>query len=432
MRKHIIEEEYPISFRSNEAEKLGNLLKNRRSVVLVGMKRVGISNFLRFFLYHEKICPTYLNSENHIFIPVDLNDLVERDIFPFWILTLKRISDFIEENIPNDTIKKRVSQLFLDGIQSQDLFLTIDGIRKSLVLLSENGYSPTLFFIRFDRIVEYATPIFFGNFQGLIDATQGKLSFVFTSVRPLDTLSSEVFTKHALSVFADTLYVKPAKSQDVHTILQFAEKQYNLSLQDNLKKKLLSLVDGYNQYLQFSLISLHEEQKKLSEENLLEKLLSDERINLQSEELYESLTGEEKLVVEEVINGEALSDDDKKSAEYLFNTGLITEQGKFFSVLFEKFLEEKKHVKKKNSQNIELSKKEHALLEILEKYTNDVCEREEIIEHVWQEAESIGVSDWAIDRLVARLRNKLKSQNSGIEIITVKTRGYKLVKNVIK
>ncbi len=431
MLRHVIEQEYPTTFRNEEAEKLGTLLRNRRSVVLVGMKRVGISNFLRFFLYHEKIGQTYLKSERHIFIPVDLNDLVERDIFPFWILTLKRISDYIEENIKDEHIKKRVAQLFLESIQSQDLFLTIDGIRKSLVLLSENGYSPTIFFIRFDRIIEYATHAFFGNFQGLIDATQNKLAFVFTSVRPLDTLSSEVFTKHALSVFADTLYVKPAKSEDVETIFHSAAKQYNLTLPEDIKKKLLSLVDGYNQYLQFALISLHEENKKLSAENLLETLLSDERINLQSEELYESLTGEEKAAVEKIITGEVFSPEDRNNTEYLFNTGLITETNNFFSILFEKFLEDKKHVKKKNGQNIELSKKEHALLEILEKYTNDVCEREEIIEHVWQEAESIGVSDWAIDRLVARLRSKLKSQNSDIEIITVKTRGYKLVKNVV-
>jgi DNA-binding winged helix-turn-helix (wHTH) protein len=58
---------------------------------------------------------------------------------------------------------------------------------------------------------------------------------------------------------------------------------------------------------------------------------------------------------------------------------------------------------------------------------NDVCERERIIERVWPEAETFGVSDWAIDRLVARLRNKLKSQNAKEEIITVKTRGYKLI-----
>ncbi|MBI2599147.1 helix-turn-helix domain-containing protein, partial [Candidatus Curtissbacteria bacterium] len=52
--------------------------------------------------------------------------------------------------------------------------------------------------------------------------------------------------------------------------------------------------------------------------------------------------------------------------------------------------------------------------------------REEIIEHVWPEVEELGVSDWTIDRLVARLRMKLKNQKSKYQIVTVKTRGYKL------
>lgn len=431
MNSHIVEKQYPIDFRQDDAQKLGNLLKNRRSVVLVGMKRVGISNFLRFFLNHKDINATYIKEPGHLFIPVDLNDLVERDIFPFWILTFKRLSDYVDKNVGNQKIKKRVSQLFLDSIQSQDLFLTIDGIRESLVLLCENGFTPTIFFIRFDRIIEYATSTFFGNFEGLIDATQHKLSFVFTSVRPLDTLSSEVFTKHALSVFADTMYVEPAKSTDVDILFTSTAKKYNINISDDLKNKLLSLVDGYNQYLQFALITLHEDKEKLKAQGLLDTLLSDERISLQSEELWESLTAEEKAVLEKIIGKENLTEDDRKNGEYLFKTGLITEDKKFFSVLFEEFLKEKKSLKKKESHALELSKKEHILLQVLRSKKNDVCEREEIIEHVWQEAESIGVSDWAIDRLVARLRGKLKSQGAREEIVTVKTRGYKLIENMI-
>jgi DNA-binding response OmpR family regulator len=46
---------------------------------------------------------------------------------------------------------------------------------------------------------------------------------------------------------------------------------------------------------------------------------------------------------------------------------------------------------------------------------------------VWPEYEEFGVSDWTIDRLIARLRAKLKQQQSTYTIVTVKTRGYKLV-----
>lgn len=429
MKQTIIEEQYPVEFRSEDAEKLGQLLKNRRSVVLVGMKRVGISNFLRFFLNHKDIKKHYVKDTNHLFITVDLNDLVEREIFPFWILTFKRISDYVEENIDNTEIKKKISQLFLDSIQSQDLFLTIDGIRKSLIMLTDNGYKPTIFFIRFDRIIESATHTFFGNLQGLIDATDRKLSFVFTSVRPLDTLSSEIFTKHALSVFADTMYIKPSKKADVEIILDTTIQQYEIDISSDIREELLYLVDGYNQYLQFALISLREQKETLDNSDFTKSLLSDERILLQSEELLDSLNVSEQDLLKKIITKGKTTKEEKEEADYLFKTGLISNDEKIFSPLFEKFLEDKSVNGKKENHTLELSKKEHALLNYLEQFKNEVCEREEIIEAVWPEAESLGVSDWAIDRLVARLRSKMKQQESKKEIITIKTRGYKLIEN---
>lgn len=427
MNVKVLEELYPVNFRSEDSEKLGMLLENRRSVVLVGMKRVGISNFLRFFLNHRDVTNKYLkDASKNIFITVDLNDLVEREIFPFWILTFKRISDYVDESIKDTEIKRKISQLFLDSIQSQDLFLTIDGIRKSLKLLSDNEYMPTIFFNRFDRIIDAATHSFFANFQGLIDATDRKLSFVFTSMRPLDSLSSEVFTKHALSVFADTLYIKPAKEQDVKTVYEITAKDYNVTLSAALSNTLLSLVDGYNQYLQFALIALRE-QKITSSEELLATLQTDERIILQSEELWESLNTTEQQILEKIILSQEITQEDQDNAEYLIKTGILNNKNNVFSPLFENFLIERISQKKKENHTTDFSKKEHTLLKYLEDHKNDICEREEIIEAVWKEAEALGVSDWAIDRLVARLRAKLKLQNSPYEIITVKTRGYKLI-----
>lgn len=426
MKATIPEESYPIAFRKKDSENLGQLLKNRRSVVLVGMKRVGISNFLRFFLNHKDIRNIYIKEENHIFLTVDLNDLVEREIFPFWILTFKRLSDYVEENAHDNEVKKKISQLFLDSIQSQDLFLTIDGIRKSLVLLCDAGYQPTIFFIRFDRIIDAATHAFFSNFQGLIDATQHKLSFVFTSVRPLDTLSANIFTKHALSVFADTLYIKPADKSDVKIIYDTFIDKYHLILPKRTEDELFALVDGYNQYLQFALINLHERTDSQIEKDLLKVLSQDERIVLQSEELWESLTDDEKQVLKKILSHNNISAEEKTKGEYVFKTGLVGSNNLLFSPLFEHFLEERVESKKENHTR-DLSKKEHTLLTFLKTNLNEVCEREEIISHVWPEDESMGVSDWAIDRLVARLRNKLKQQGAKEEIITVKTRGYRLV-----
>ena len=428
MENTAIEKSYPITFRKDNAEKLGLLLKNRRSVVLIGMKRVGISNFLRFFLFHDDIVKTYIREDSHFFIPVDLNELVEREIFPFWILTLKRIADAVEKSELPGKIKKQVEIYFLDSIQTQDHFLTFDYIRKSLNLLTEAGLKTTIFFLRFDRLKDCATPEFFDNLEGLLDASNRRLCYVFTSARPLDDLMSTIFKKPELSYFADNLYIKPADHEDTKVILDLNKKQRSFSLLKNLEDSLIELVDGYAQYLQFALISLHENKKKIANAGGLEQfLLSDERISLQSEELWESLTESEKEILVKVINKKKLGQPEKKEADYLIKTGFFDEHLKIFSPLFEDFMRSKELERKKEKQLVELSKKEFLLLKFLEDNLNEICEREQIIEAVWPEAEALGVSDWAIDRLVARLRSKLKAQNKKVEIVTVKTRGYKLI-----
>ncbi len=425
MESRIEEVVYPLSFRKKDAESLGLYIKNRNSVVLVGMKRVGISNFLRFFLNKQGIAKRYIgDNKNHLFIPVDLNDLVERELYPFWVLTLKRIEDNVMASNVSEETKRYIEALFLDSIQSQDLFLTIDSIRKSLVKLVGEDVSPTIFFLRFDRMQNVVTPEFFANLQGLIDASHKNLSYVITSVRSLESLSPDVFTRASVSVFARTMYIAPSRKEDSIIVFDEICRRYNLNFPENIKSKVLELVDGYTQYLQFSLSYLHEKKNGFSAQNIEDELFFDERIALQSEELWESLSSEEQDVLLRFIKNKQIGPDEKDRANYLWNTGILSEVG-VFSRLFERYLQNKGEVAKDSTRH-ELSKKEHLLLKILEENRGALCEREKIIECVWPEAAAYGVSDWAVDRLVARLRGKLKNSHSDYEIVTVKTRGYKL------
>lgn len=429
MDPHVTEASYPISFRHEEAEKLGEYIKQRQSVSLVGMKRVGISNFLRFFLNHRGIVKTYISSEQkHLFIPVDLNDLIEREIYPFWTLVLKRIVDASEDSALPEETKKKINSLFLTSIQSQDLFLLIDSIRRALSLIADSDVYPTLFFLRFDRLKDAFNPSFFDNLEGLRDATHERASYVFTSYRSLDSLFPEV--KNRLTVFAQVMSVRPANEKDMAVIYDSYKKRYNFQLDPEAEKALFHLVNGNVQYLQLALILLNEkkDQKIKTEKELLDVLLSDERITLESEELWESLSKEEKQVLLPVAKGQRLPEEEKAKAIYLWDTGFIQEEdkgSKVFSPLLEHYLVGKDSEDKK-TQLVDLTRKEHLLFRLLESQMGEICEREKIIEVVWPEYQEFGVSDWAIDRLVARVRVKLRQQNSPYEIVTVRTRGYKL------
>ncbi len=427
----IAEGTYPISFRKKDASALGEYLEKQRSVELVGMKRVGINNFLRFFLFHEEIKKKYMPQDGkHFFIFVDLNDLIERELFPFWRLTFKRLADAVEAGSFPEEVKKKVANLFVASIQSGDLFLTYDGMRDALVLLGQNDIYPIIFFSRFDRLIESVTPEFFNNLQSLKDATHHKLTYVFTSYRELDSLMPEVFHRKDFSLFSNIIYLHPAQEEDSMVILSTMEKRHGISLSEATRKQLVQLAGGYVQYLQIFLLTLSENKKtQPAHEELFPFFLKDERIIMQSEELWESLTEEEKKIAIKVALKKGIASDEKEKGKYLWDTGLLlgeTKQIDFFSPLFAAYVEEKE----KNHLDIngtDFSKKENMLFQVLQEHVGEIAEREDIVEKVWPEYKEYGVSDWSIDRLVARVRNKLKKQKALYEIQTIRTRGYKLI-----
>lgn len=425
----VIESQYPISFRGEDSKQLGAHLKNRHSVMLIGMKRVGISSFLRFFVYHRDIPKTFIkDKKEHLFIPVDFNDLVEREIGPFWTLTLKRIVDVVGHHDCSAQLKKQVELLFLDSIQSQDLFLTIDSVRKCLALLSKENIVPTIFLLRFDRLKDSVTPAFFDNLQGLKDATHGKLAYVFTSYRSLDKLAHHAFLRSSRVDFSHDMYIRPAALSDMKIIFETFKKNYTLSISADLEQALFGLSNGYVRYLQLALIILNELKDPVENKDaLFELLTNDERIYLQSEELWESLTSEEQAVLSKIEKKESVTDEEKRESKYLWDTGFVSEDNTIFSELFSYYLKQKNKQPPAVVKPNEFTKKELLLFKMLQEHLGEICERETIIEVVWREVEELGVSDWAIDRLVARVRQKLKIQNSKFEIQTIKTRGYKLV-----
>ncbi len=430
----IIESQYPLRFREQDAKTLGTFLQRRESVDIIGMKRVGISNFLRFFLNHKNIVPTYISEkEKHLFVPIDLNDLIERDIFPFWTLTLKRIVDSVEKTDISEEEKEDIEQLFLKTIQVQDHFLTLDSLRTVLMKIVNAGFVPTLFFIRFDRMSDVVTPSFFDNLQGLKDWTHQKISYVFTSYRSLDQLAPSVFSRASLSLFCKNIYMNLAHRSDMETIYNTYRERYNLTLAEPLHEAILDVVNGYVQYLQLSLIILYENKDQLPKnmQELFDLLAQDERITLQSEELWDSLTEKEKTILHKASIGLPIEEDDKKEGEYLWQTGFLKEkQGRIcvFSPLFQQYIGQQAETMLQGQQNsVHFSRKEHALFTVLEAHKDAICEREDIIEAVWPESKDFGISDWAIDRLIARVRTKLRQQNSNYEIKTIRTRGYQLV-----
>lgn len=422
---------YPNQFRAQDVATLIDHLKHHNSVNLIGMKRVGINNFLRFFFQHSLASADALpDIQERLFIHVDLNDLIEREIDPFWILTLKRIVDALETSQVKDEVKEKAQKYFGESIQLKDLFVTIDSIRKVLNMVVDSGVYITIVFNRFDRMKEAATSAFFENLQSLRDHANAQLSYIFTSYRPLTDLRPDVFTKQSMSVFCQDMYLKPATHDDASTILHTFEDRYKLNLKDDIRDEFLQITGGHVQFIHLSMIKLKDAgQVPQTRPELIELLLSNEEALLQSEELLDSLT-EKELTGLHQLASEDQSLEKLKDYPYLTNTGMVTvreEKPVVFSPLLRQAII-RRIGQKTNGATKDFTKKEHLLFTFLKQHEGELCEREDLVEAVWPEYAESGVSDWAVDRLVARVRQKLKTQESEYEIVTVITRGYKLVK----
>lgn len=428
----ITEMQYPLDFREKDAKQLGTFLMHRQSVQLIGMKRVGISNFLRFFLYHKDIKRQYLPQDGkNLFIPVDLNDLIEREIFPFWRLTFKRIVDVVNASVLDAKLKEKINNLFVTSIQSGDVFLTFDGVRTALVELVNASVYPTIFLLRFDRLKNAVNTEFLNNLQSLQDATNQKLAYVFTSYRELDVLVPNTFPKQTVGSFISTMYMKPSVNGDTDTMFDTIAEKYGLSVPPSLRRLIIDLSGGHAQYMQLSLVVLHEmslRKKIVSEDDVVVAIENDERIALQSEELWESLSRTEQDIARRIYEGKRVSADEREVGKYLWNSGFIVENKtllSLFSPLLGSYVESLGKRKAEKQGTVEFSKKEHMLFELLKKFLGQIVDREKIVEIVWPEYKEYGVSDWSVDRLVARVRGKLKKMGE-MEIVTVRTRGYKL------
>lgn len=424
------EQQYPVSFRQEDAKQLGMSLASRNSVELIGMKRVGISNFLRFFLYHDDIVRTYIHpTDRHLFIPVDLNDLIEIELVPFWTLTLKRIVDLVNRNDDLEQFRELVNSHFMRSIQLQDQFYIVDAIREILTEIASKGFYPTLFFLRFDRLNKTAKPELLSNLKGLVEATAHRLCYVFTTYRELHDLIPDVFSKTAISTFYQQQYLKPGNIEDSRIISDTIKQKYHITLPEEVEKEVLKASGGHVQYIHLSLIVLKELLDKNGSlpEHWFDHLAQEERLTLQSEELFSTLNEVEKETI--IKSGDkctSYSVEEMDQARYLWNAGYINQKHCIFSTIFHHYMVRKDVYNKKAKQSENFTKKEQLLFDILKQHENEICEREEIVRTVWPECNELGVSDWAVDRLVARLRNKLKKAESVYTIQTIKTRGFML------
>lgn len=403
------------SFQTRVGAPLNAALERRQSVALIGMKRVGINAFVRQYLQEK----SYHSESKSLSITVDLNSLFERSIYAFWILTLKMILDTVHSSVLDDEMREKSDILFAQSIQLRDTFFTMHAVQRLLSYLTDAGYTVTLFFLRFDRLQSVITNEFYSNLQGLKDTTP-RLAYVVTSFRPLDELVPEVFKPSSVPGFFQEQYVPPLNAGEQTDFLKNLFQSYQLRYSFDAAQEIERLCGGHVQYLHLSVLRLKASPEALATPHKIESVLkADENIAFLSEEILKSLMPAEQQVLKR------LPVDLEACPRYLLDTGVVTSTGNVFSPLFALGMKDRSQSRTQLAR--EFTKKEQVFFDVLHENLGGLVERNTLIESVWPEESELGVSDWAVDRLAARVRRKLITQQSPYKIQTVVSRGYKLL-----
>jgi hypothetical protein len=433
-RRNLIipEANYPISYRQEDSRALAGIIKKHESVCVVGMKKVGISTFIRFFYYNPKIKEKYFGQEQakYLYIFCDLNDLMEIDLQTFWILVFKRLSDAIAVSNVSMAVKKKVDKLFFQSIAAPDPFFFFDNLKRAVTMVTtQTDLYLVLFLLRFDRLKDLFSKQFFANLQSLYDTAKFRVSFVTTAVRTLPELCPDVFSGVHVTTFAHSYFLKPAEKKDMRAIAYDLNltKDYSAKINSKIQKKIFDMAGGHIMLTRLIPIVFSESKKP---DLMMNEFLFDERIGLTLEEVWENLTTEERRFLFEVIQNKRTQL--KGNVDYLVKAGILKkEKGKFlfFSPLLELWVKDR--LKKQPQEEVsEFSKKENLLFNLLVSKKGELCRRDEIDRAVWpeyQESDDLAVSEWSIDRLVYRLREKLKLRGNKYRIITLRGRGHKLI-----
>lgn len=232
------------------------------------------------------------------------------------------------------------------------------------------------------------------------------------------------------------VYLPLRTSDDLKILLEKEERWHNYSLDPKTFDRLIKLSDGHPSLLR-SLLSVAKSDKAFL--NLkYDDILKEKQISSRLEQILSSLTSLSRTLLTKIAMNNPVEPD--SIPQYLVKTGLLQKSKKVFNIkikLLEVYILQNfisidltlDQYGNLTKQSIDLgtllSNQEHLLLKSLAR-EDRYHSREEVAEIIWGASWADKYSDWAIDKLISRIRKKIYDTEK-TQLVTKKGRGVKLV-----
>lgn len=298
----------PKYYRLDLSEKLATLIKQGRSVNIVGLAAVGKFTYINFFLHNKK--HFIENEENYRFLVIDLREFSGKGFGKFKDFFIQKASKLDPEIQGKDLLEKISSQFevftIIRHIETLDRKL-LKEIWKYFLLARQLPY---------------------------------KFRFIFLSNRPLSETTEDDAVISRL--FGTEEYFKPTSQKDFALEIAEYEKFLGLSISLNAREKLYELTGGHGGYTKLVLGYQKEKLLKYLESDLYElvnekKKLTPELEN-RSKEVLGVFTDEEIKILTQMAGGKDIAE----VSPFIYNLGVIVRENgkrKIFSHILETFLQ---------------------------------------------------------------------------------------------
>ncbi len=386
----VLEKNYPLNYRAMECKQIGEFIKLKESFSIIGMKDVGAKNIMRFIAYRNDVQKKYVGNPTEFeWIYLNVHELSSRSalsvfqalVYQF-ILILKK-----DTKIPSE-------------------WFAVQGLLRGLLsrFFQKHKKSIVMFFSYLEILPKSEQELLYANLYALRETQRYNVIYVFGNTRS---------TENDYFFCQKRIWVKPFDQAGALGVIKRNEDRFQIKLTPGVEQKYLELSGGHHGLIKYLI-----QTKGIIDMNILMQHVD---IFHQCKRIAAELSAQE---VGDLVKG--------FENNYLQKIGIQIISGRkliCFSPLFTKYLQSMQAQDQKERLiqvpfQEKLSAQEEALLNVLIEHRGSVVSREVIIEEIWN---GTLPSDWAIDKLISRLREKINaSPNINLKMQTIRNKGIVL------
>jgi Response regulators consisting of a CheY-like receiver domain and a winged-helix DNA-binding domain len=449
----------PLTYRQAETNRIIRLLRAGESASIIGVSGMAKSNLFRHLL-NQDVRRHYLDNDcqDYLFVAADANALGELSERAAYDLLLEKLIAEAQQHQALEQLAVKLDKRYQQVMRSTDALYWQKVFAQSLrsLLNADPRLHAVFLFDQFDDLCRGLNPKFFANLRAIRDEHKYRVSYITFTRDELPALCQAAEFEEFYELFSpNVMGLGPYRHDEALVLLRRVSGRYQQSLSDEACERLIELTRGHPGLLKaLCLATLHGKVSSSEiHEQAITRLLEIEDVHNECAKLWNSISRDEQDALHRLASGAAtpLRNPDLDRRLRLKNLVINQDGGLVpFCAIFARYAVRQKAERATETRmqvgpiRIDvagevwvdgrqvippLSKKELSLLKYLCMNPRRLVTKDEVFAIVYPDEYQLGgaVSDEALNRLVQRMREKIKEFSSAGEyVITVRGKGYRL------